>query len=147
MYVADRVCERNSRVNEALCSRRGQVWSQQECFAIPDCLPAIPSGLPFTLDLTDQSVHRAAVEIGSPYDEGKTVLASGRCDFEHTAGVPITRLCGNQPQVPHEGHSANLIELGFIVCRISRHLSINISCPLLMDNRVCGTNCIRTFVK
>src|SRR6185437_13603474 len=147
MYVADGVCERNSRVNEALCSRRGQVWSQQECFAIPDVLAAILCGLPFTLDLTDQGVHRAAVEIGSPYDEGKTVLASRRCDFEHAAGVPITGLRSNQPQVPHERHSANLIELGFIGCRISGHLSINISCPLLMDIRFYGTSCIGTVSK
>ena len=40
----------------------------------------------------------------------------------------------NQPEMPHEGHSPNLIEPGFIVCRINSHLSINISCPLLMDN-------------
>ena len=75
------------------------------------------------------------------------MLASRRCDFEHAAGVPITGLRRNQPQVPHERHSPNLIELGFIVCRISRHLSINISCPLLMDNRFCGTSCIRTVSK
>ena len=37
--------------------------------------------------------------------------------------------------MPHEGHSANLIELRLIMGWINRHLSINIACPLLMDSR------------
>ena len=86
--LPDLVRERNARVNEALCGWHGQVWSQQECFAIPDVLAAILCGLPFTLDLTDHSVHSAAVEIGSLHDEGKAVLASRRRDFEYAAGVP-----------------------------------------------------------
>jgi hypothetical protein len=36
MYIADLVCERNARVNEALRGWRGQVRSQQERFAICD---------------------------------------------------------------------------------------------------------------
>ena len=92
MYVADLVCERNASVNQALRGRRGQVWSQQECCAILDAPAAIPCGLPFTLDLTDDSIQCAAVEKGSLRDERKAVLAPRCCDFDNAAIVPITRL-------------------------------------------------------
>jgi hypothetical protein len=65
MYIADLVCERNARVNEAFRGRRGQVRSQHECFALRDSRAAALCGLPFTLNLADYGIYHAAVEIGS----------------------------------------------------------------------------------
>ena len=62
------------------------------------------------------------------------MLAPRSPNLENAAGVPITGLRRNETEMPHEGHSPNLIELRLITCWINRHLSINISCPLLMDN-------------
>jgi hypothetical protein len=64
------------------------------------------------------------------------VLAPRCRDFENAAGVPIIRLRRNETEMPYEGYSPNLIEPGFSVCRVDSHLSINISCPLLMDNGI-----------
>jgi hypothetical protein len=68
MYIADLVCERNARVNEALRGRRGQVRSQHERFAICDGPATALRGLPFTLNLADDCIHHAAVEKGSLHD-------------------------------------------------------------------------------
>ena len=62
------------------------------------------------------------------------MLAPRSPNLENAAGVPITGLRRNETEMPHEGHSPNLIELRLITGWINRHLSINISCPLLMDN-------------
>jgi len=71
---------------------------------------------------------------------GRRCLPSRRRDFRERRWSSGHRTSQEQPQVPHEGHSPNMIELGFIVCRISRHLSANIACPLLMDNENSGTS-------
>jgi len=67
------------------------------------------------------------------------VLASRRRDFENAAEFRSPDFAGINRSAARRAQP-NMIELGFIVCRISRHLSANIACPLLMDNENSGTS-------